>query len=438
MTTGPAVLVPALFISKLSNGIYPPALHLLVLVHGGLIFFSLRLLRVKWVLDAFLIWLILIAVTPQVNITQFLGECPGAAWFVLGLAFLSSEDLNKFKLVGAGFAFGLSLLSKTIFIIPLTGLLLFFFFTRPQNRFSVAKLVIAVFFPFLLWWAYQWYHAGSWDIFWSAQRQYFDKIIAHDYGAGHGGKSIHLISADFMRLGLAGAAYLVSVVFLIVWVMVRKQKQIQHLSSWVDLFWVSALSGMGWWVVFSTYQGHSAVLRHAVGFVVIALTSASAILAQWFRHCAERAKASIWYTTFLIGMFLFAVVLNGAMIRRAFDYLIQKKGYGLYSSWSEQRELAGWIDAFGSAVRPLPIAACDKRFSDAEQISHVQQPQSVISSGLFQMISCQAETILRQAKEGSVVLLNGEGIVSSHALPLRLERGDAHSQGLWVYQTDNV
>jgi len=124
------------------------------------------------------------------------------------------------------------------------------------------------------------------------------------------------------------------------------------------------------------------------------------------------------------------LILSFVFIEKKINYINYRKGYGPYSSWVDQKQLASWINQYGTTDRLLPIANCNSSFSQSLFVSHVEVPQQVLSSGLFSSIQCDEAEIRKLAQKGPLVILSEQTQMPSQQSQLSLLSGDLH-QGLW-------
>lgn len=435
ISNGPSILVPALIFSLLLGSINPPVLHLFIVSHLLLVYISFKNIKLSNALDAICIFLILLVLTPKISSTHFLGECPGAFWLLLGFSLIANaleDSSKKNSLWLGGIALGLALLAKLIFIIAIIPTLFFLLFRKWKQPLWMLKLAAAIIIPIFFWHVYQFIHVGGWVHYLEVQSRHFQFVSNPLMGSGVGSaKTIGQMWSDFLELSLSGPAFPITLLCLCLSV-----KQLEHRRSpknlWFLFSWMAAVAGLLWWVVLSNFEfhGQGAIIRHSTGFVCVGLACASVYIYDALRLMRTQHKLNEVMRNYVM---VVAVISFSIMIfTGSYRYLIRDKGYGIYSSWKEQEQLAGWINRYGSSGRLLPIFNCDPELSGALAASHITFPQEVLSSGLFKVYSCETSEMVRLASEDFIVILNGEsGKINMRNLGLILKEGNAHKGGVW-------
>lgn len=431
ISNGPTILFPALGISLILGRISPPALHLFILSHLVLVYFSLKTLKISKSLETISIFLILITLTPQIYFTQFLGECPGALWLVFGFSMLAVALREKSKenwvWVG-GIALGLSLLAKLVFVIAILPVFVLIFFLKLKYPGFILKLLVALSLPITLWHFYQYSHVGSWAAYLEVQYRHFEFLNNPLMGSGSGAlKTFEQVKRDVWKFLTGGPGFLCVFIFLI-----SKTKNLKRMETSRDLWflfcWISAVSGLLWWILISNFkfQADGALIRHSTGFVTAALVPASIYFCSWIYKIDQSkiGKTIVFFSGILL-LLIFSILI----VQRSASYLTQKKGYGIYSAWTDQKQMAKWIDAFGSPNALFPIVNCDSRLSESMFKSHVVLPQEILSSGLFQIVSCDFNRI---SDYNSAVVLNAASADLDKNLDWKLLEGSKSAQGLWT------
>lgn len=110
-----------------------------------------------------------------------------------------------------------------------------------------------------------------------------------------------------------------------------------------ELAWLAYAPGWLWWGLFAQWINHSALLRHGGIFAGLGLL---ALLHETRGFEKRQLPRSGYYLARLIlyGASVVAIIVLGW---QSHDYIWEYKGYGPYTSWIEQRELARWTDTYG-------------------------------------------------------------------------------------------
>lgn len=432
VSTGPTVLMPALFFSLLMQQISPPLLHLFIFSHVIFIWFALIKIRAASAARALFLWIILATLTPEINMTQFLGEFPAACWLVLGVSCLATAGIhcNRIEALVAGAVLGCAVLTKLVFLLAVIPVFLAACLLNRQKPKMLLMLGCGIFLPFIIWHLYQLIHVGNLETYLTVQKQFTDRIFNSQNGAGIGQlKSLTIIKDDFLKFISMGPAFVASAVFValgpFIWFY---REKIGNLFDWLLYLWVASCSGIFWWVLASNFRGEGALPRHAVGFVCLALTAVCVIISQVMSKKTVLQRAIPPLLSFFLIMV--PVLFLSILFTRGRDYVVGQKGYGPYSAWILQKELSSWIDEHGSLSKRLPIINCDPSVSHNLFISHVELPQRVLSSGFFESKKCAAD-IVESTSDGPAVILNRS---SARFLPdsaLILLAGHPEGQGLW-------
>ncbi len=176
-------------------------------------------------------------------------------------------------------------------------------------------------------------------------------------------------------------------------------------AGFFELAWLAYAPGWLWWVLFAQWINLSPLLRHGGIFAGLGLL---ALLNE------ARGLEKIQLPR--LGYFLARLSLYGASVLAIFvlgwqshRYIWEYKGYGPYTSWIEQRELARWIDTHG----PLQLLNCDSYLNRIRLIADIVYPQIVLSDGKYTVVSCVADNSARaMVVLGSAVTLEiPEGFV---------------------------
>lgn len=394
VSIGPVLVLPGLLVSWLAGEVHPPLLHLLVLAQVGIAGWFLRDKA------AFALLLICITATPAVFPTQYLGEVSAVIWIFAGLVLLCE---GRFFAAGVCLAFGP--LAKLLGWLPLLGVLFGVFLTRPWRQ--SCSVAFGVVLPLVLWEVYQVFSSGG-LVEYAAIKLDFVAFVA-PYGDSVGGatKPFPNVIQDFLRwfrgggVGAWAAALLTAGGMPRVAYRVIRRKE----AGFFELAWLAYAPGWLWWGLFAQWINHSALLRHGGIFAGLGLL---ALLHETRGFEKRQLPRSGYYLARLIlyGASVVAIIVLGW---QSHDYIWEYKGYGPYTSWIEQRELARWTDTYG----PLQLLNCDSYLNYSRLMGDIVWPQIVLSSGKYTVVSCVADNSARaMVVLGSAVTLEmPEGFV---------------------------
>ncbi len=370
ISVGPVILLPGLLITWLVGYIQPPILHLFVLAQVGV---AAWFLRNKLACALLMIGL---TATPAVFPTQFLGEFSAAIWLFAGVVLLSD---GRFFAAGVCLSFGP--LSKFLGWLPMVGVLSGIFLTRPWRQSLLTGFGAVI--PLAVWEAYQMFSLGGGKQYLELKLQFVTWALIFLRGAGDGSpKPIVAMLQDLIvwfQLGGLGAwaAALLAVGALPS--IVRKLFRGKELS-FLELAWFAYAPGWLWWVTFSQWFNHHALLRHGsifAGLGLLTLLHETKRLEQWdLKRASYLVARGSCYA--LCGL---CVVVLGY---QSYRYIWEYKGYGRYTSWAEQRGLAQWIDTYG----PVRVLNCDLYLQNSRLQGDIDAPQMVLSSGNYTISSC--------------------------------------------------
>lgn len=368
VTVGPVILLPGLLITWLVGYIQPPILHLFVLAQVGV---AAWFLRNKLACALLMIGL---TATPAVFPTQFLGEFSAAIWLFAGLVLLSD---GRFFAAGVCLSFGP--LSKFLGWLPMVGVLSGIFLTRPWRQSLLTGFGAVI--PLAVWEAYQMFSLGGWTQYLELKME-FNSNVLRMLERGGAPKPFANMLQDFLvwfQLGGVGAwaAALLAVGALPS--IARKLFRRKELGFF-ELAWFAYAPGWLWWVIFSQWINHHALLRHSgifAGLGLLTLLHETKRLEQWE---LTRASYLVARGTCYALCGLCVVVLGW----QSYLYIWEYKGYGRYTSWAEQRGLAQWIDTYG----PVRVLNCDLYLQNGRLEGDIDSPQMVLSSGNYTISSC--------------------------------------------------
>ena len=370
ITVGPVILLPGLLVTWLVGSIQPPILHLLVLAQVGV---AAWFLRNKL---ACALLMICLTATPAVFPTQVLGEFSAAIWLFAGLVLLSDD---RFFAAGVCLSFGP--LSKFLGWLPMVGVLSGIFLTRPwrQSLLTVFGAVI----PLAVWEAYQMFSLDGWTQYLELKLQFVTWALIFLRGAGVGSpKPIVAMLQDLIvwfQLGGLGAwaAALLAVGALPS--IVRKLFRGKELG-FLELAWFAYAPGWLWWVTFSQWFNHHALLRHGSIFAGLGLLT----LMHETKRLEQRELTRVSYLVARGSCYALCGLCVVVLGYQSYRYIWEYKGYGRYTSWAEQRGLAQWIDAYG----PVRVLNCDSYLQNGRLEGDIDQPQMVLSSGNYSISAC--------------------------------------------------
>ena len=370
ISVGPVVLLPGLLVTWLVGSIQPPILHLLVLAQVGV---AAWFLRDKL---ACALLMICLTATPAVFPTQFLGEFSAAIWLFSGLVLLSDD---RFFAAGVCLSFGP--LSKFFGWLPMVGVFVGIFLTRPwrQSLLTVFGAVI----PLAVWEAYQMFSLDGWTQYLELKLQFVTWALIFLRGAGVGSpKPIVAMLQDLIvwfQLGGLGAwaAALLAVGALPS--IVRKLFRGKELG-FLELAWFAYAPGWLWWVTFSQWFNHHALLRHGSIFAGLGLLT----LMHETKRLEQRELTRVSYLVARGSCYALCGLCVVVLGYQSYRYIWEYKGYGRYTSWAEQRGLAQWIDTYG----PARVLNCDSYLQNGRLEGDIDQPQMVLSSGNYSISAC--------------------------------------------------
>ena len=370
ISVGPVILLPGLLITWLVGYIQPPILHLFVLAQVGV---AAWFLRDKL---ACALLMICLTATPAVFPTQFLGEFSAAIWLFVGLVLLSDD---RFFVAGVCLSFGP--LSKFLGWLPMVGVFSGIFLTRPwrQSLLTVFGAVI----PLAVWEAYQMFSLDGWTQYLELKLQFVTWLLSFLQGVGVGSpKPIVAMLQDLIvwfQLGGLGAwaAALLAVGALPS--IVRKLFRRKELGFF-ELAWFAYAPGWLWWVTFSQWFNHHALLRHGSIFAGLGLLT----LMHETKRLEQRELTRVSYLVARGSCYALCGLCVVVLGYQSYRYIWEYKGYGRYTSWAEQRGLAQWIDTYG----PVRVLNCDSYLQNGRLEGDIDFPQMVLSSGNYSISAC--------------------------------------------------
>lgn len=366
VSTGPVLLLPAVVATLALGAVNPPILHLLSLAHAGVV---LRFLPRG---DARALFVIAITATPALAPTQFLGEFAGVAWFFAGLVLLSEGSV-----FASGVCLALGLLAKFVFLIPFVCVFVGILLTRPLR--DSFKILAGTISPLLGWEIYQLWFVGGWTQYMETKIYFTQWLRVSGAGVGGGVKSVQHMGEDivlWLRSGGVGA-WAALLLTMLGFPRVAYQILRERRAGLFELGWLAVAPGLVWWVLFSQWGGPNASLRQGGIFAGLAL--ALCLMQSWVSLLGAVLRLTLQKAKFPVravgaAACLAAVLVLGQQARR---YLWEYKGYGPYTSWMEQRELARWIDVSSAEVTLL---SCDPYLQGAARLHHdVEWPQMTLT-----------------------------------------------------------
>ena len=377
LSSGPVLVLPGLLVSWLAGEVHPPLLHLLVLAQVGIAAWFLR--------DntAFALLLICITATPAVFPTQYLGEVSAAVWVFAGLVLLCER---RFFAAGVCLAFGP--LAKLLGWVPLLGVLFGVFLTRPWRQ--SCSVVFGVVLPLVLWEVYMVFHAGCLVEYAEIKLDFIAYFAMASGGMGHAPKPFTIIVQDFLRWFREGGVGAWAAALLTVGGLPRVAYKVfrRKEAGFFELAWLAYAPGWLWWLLLSQWINQNAVLRHGGIFAGLGLLA----LLNETRGFEKIQLPRLGYFLARLSLYGASVVAIFVLGWQSHRYIWEYKGYGPYTSWIEQRELARWIDTYG----PLQLLNCDSYLNFGRVMGDIVWPQTVLSSGKFTVVSCVADTSARE------------------------------------------
>lgn len=406
ITIGPVILLPGLLVTWLVGSIQPPILHLLVLAQVGV---AAWFLRNKL---ACALLMICLTATPAVFPTQFLGEFSAAIWLFAGLVLLSD---GRFFAAGVCLSFGP--LSKFLGWLPMVGVLSGIFLTRPWRQ-SLRTGFGAV-IPLAVWEAYQIFSLGGWTQYLELRLEFVTWVLVVLQRDGAPKPFANMLQDIFVWFQLGGVGAWAAALLAVGAVPSIGRKLVRRKElGFFELAWFAYAPGWIWWVIFSQWINHHALMRHGsifAGLGLLTLLHETKRLEQWeLTHVSYLVARGSCYA--LCGL---CVVVLGW---QSYLYIWEYKGYGRYTSWAEQRGLAQWIDTYG----PVRVLNCDSYLQNGRLEGDIDSPQMVLSSGNYTISACGMDSSAQ-----AVVVLGSLMPTNMPVTYVLTERAGPH-QTLWV------